>query len=614
MHPNKLAFLAANSILGAGHSFDLQVQGTAVRVERWPSLGSTWPMLPGKRALDGLEEANDGPWPPPVVVVCDWGNGRGSVQMELRLDISRARGPYEGHLALHLVTLPSNRQLVWINLTARLRDALESGQTTCVIPANISLWTRAGERSARPLTDALMKAAASAGLSPSAPTQLRVFDVALPSGQVSPPPLEVFERLLKTALLKLPFVTRGENSDIQGGAVFDIDPAVDKAAESPPAAPVVEQEPTSGDQSPAVPEASASSQENLFFDFLGCHDFGPFEHFEWDGMANLNVIVGENDTGKSHLMKLMYALARGVEDVTLDGSSSGRRWAKVLAEKLVSTFEPEDGKLGLLVHRSGTKLFHTSVEATLCNEDYSFAFGPDAMGSPDDFSEVADQVRPQPRLHALFLPPKEVLTSLDAIAMVRGRRIPGFDDTYFDVAVALRAPPIQAVLPVEMQAVLASLDELLGGRIVTVQGRFLFERGSEHFGMSQTAEGIKKIGILARLIQNEELRRGSILFIDEPEVNLHPRAARALVRMLFDLSRAGVQIFAATHSYFVLKEMEMLARERKEAVMLCSLSRSDSGIEASFNDLQGGLPETGIGREALAQYDDDVEIAWRATK
>ena len=37
-------------------------------------------------------------------------------------------------------------------------------------------------------------------------------------------------------------------------------------------------------------------------------------------------------------------------------------------------------------------------------------------------------------------------------------------------------------------------------------------------------EGIKKIGIIDRLLSNRYLQSGSIVFIDEPESFLHPKA------------------------------------------------------------------------------------------
>jgi hypothetical protein len=616
---NRLAFAAAKAILDATQPLELRLRGKTVRVAFTRGTGWEWPTLTSDRPIVGLDKAVDGPWPPPVELQCDWGDG--AVRLELRLNVWRQHGAYEGHLALQVVTIPSNREIVWINLTKRLDDAQKNRAARCIIPANFALWARPGERSARPLTDALTKAAAEAGLSALAATQFHAFDLELPGGGVRPSPLHASQNLVKTALLKLPFVTRGEDSDIEGNAPFPIDSARRHAAQAPAVqegeARASPAEAAAGAEPPAAQEPPVSSQENVFYDFILCQNFGPFSLFRWEEMSRINVIVGENDTGKSHLLKLMYAIARGVEDFTSHMRSDQRPWRDVLAEKLVWTFEPEGGKLGLLARRGAhpdeVDLAH--VGAILCNENYGFSFSPEASSNPDTFRDLPGEILPQPNLHALYLPPKEVLTSQTAIAFVRDRRMFGFDDTYVDLVRALRPEPVVGPLPDELQEVLESLDDLLGGRVVTDQGKFLFVRGGDRFGMSQTAEGIKKIGILARLIENGELRRNSILFIDEPEVNLHPKAVRALVRMLFNLSRAGVQIFAATHSYFVLKEMEILARERKESVTLCSLARDRGGkVEASFTDLLGGLPETGIGREALAQYDAEAELAMREAR
>lgn len=599
---NRIALRAAKAALDAVTPLQIEIEGTSVSVVPEPPQTVPWPTLPENRPLVGITEAHDGPWPPPARLRCSWSGGE--VLLELRLTIWRQRGQYEGHLALQTVTVPRNREIMWVNLTKRIVDGMEHGK--CSIPANFALWVREGESSALPLTSALVTSAKRAGLLPLAAAQFLLFELTLPEGSMTPSPSEVFTHLVKTALLKLPYVTRGEEGNIVGAPPFDISATRRTAAEPTPVEPA-----PALDAGVAKPEpAVASSQDNVFFDYIGFHDFGAFREFDWRNMARINVIVGANDTGKSHILKMMYALVRSVQDYTARIDSDRPSWAKVLAEKLTWTFEPEDAKLGNLVHRAGLEPAELSVMATLCNEEYTFSFGPTAAGDPGDFRDVTKDVRPQPDVRALFIPPKEVLTSLNAIAAVRERLMTfGFDDTYYDLVRALRGDPMAVAPPEPFQQVLTELEKLLEGRIEMAQGRFMFLRGDEKHGMSQTAEGIKKIGILTRLIKNGELRRNSILFLDEPETNLHPRAARALVRMLYDLSRAGVQVFLATHSYFVLKQLEIVARAHEHPVMLCSLERGPSGIQASFSDLQKGMPETGILTEALRQYDEDVEVS-----
>lgn len=605
MHANQVALSAARSVFDAAHDLELTVRQTKIRVRVERLEATARPKLADDSEIPGFEREpfslfEQPDWLPTLILHCSWNadGGAGSVDLELQLAVWRTPGPYQGDLALQIATRPSNRQLLWINLTRRIANAKEANENDCVIPANFSLWTRTGERDTRLLTQSLAKDAVDLGFTRLSVKEFEIFSVDATTGDIEPNAETVFARLALTAIIKLPYVTRGEQHDIQGRLPFAIDSATREATDA--------KERTMSEAAvdeTSTPSAAESSPENVHFTFLKCSEFGPFDDFEWKNIARINVIVGPNDTGKSHLLRLMYALARGVEGFTSRLDADKPSWAKVLAEKLVWTFEPHEGKLGQLVRRGAAA---TLVHATLCNEDYPFSFGATAGAEAADFADVSKDIRPQPNLHALFMPPKEVLTFLNAIALVRSRRAFGFDDTYADLADALRLDPVQDLLPLEFQRVLDETKKLLNGRIVSEQGRFFFERGGEKFGMTHTAEGIKKIGILTRLIENVELRRNSILFIDEPENNLHPKAARKFVQMLFELSRAGVQIFAATHSYFVLKQFEILARKHREPVTLCSLDRIAGAVTATFADLQLGMPSTQITDESLSLYDEDI--------
>lgn len=608
---NRIALVALRTVLGAAHPFELTIGGKKIRVVPREPRAARWP-----RGPEALEEQKDGPWPPFILLECTWSGGR--VMLEMRASVWRGSKRYNGQLALQVVTSPLNREVLWSTVASRVLGA-EPG-SRCAVPVSLGLFTREGERDTKHLLSSLIAQTDALGLDPLAPTIFRLFDIALTNASVKPSPQEAFERVVKAALAKLPYVVRGEESDAEGVLFFDVEklrpspdlvlasdsvsvhpPEGDGAETMPPAAPLV----SIAEGAPA----ETSTQENVFFEGISLHGFAGFERFEWTHIERLNVIVGPNETGKSHLLKILYVLARSVQEFTARIESDRPTWAEVLAEKLLWTFQPPSGKLGDLVRHGGEDAM-LDVSATLCNELYDFRFGKNTGRSAADFADVADDVRPQPGVRALFLPPKEVLTSIDAIAAVREQlKRFGFDDTYYDLVVALRGEPIQAELPESFQRVLSSLEDLLKGRIETEHGRFLFKRAGDRFDMAQVAEGIKKIGIFARLIQNGSLRRNSILFIDEPETNLHPRAARALVRMLHELSLAGVQIYAATHSYFILKQFELIAREHQTPVRLCCLSRAGDAIESSFFDLRDGMPPNGIVEEALRLYDEDVDLA-----
>ena len=128
--------------------------------------------------------------------------------------------------------------------------------------------------------------------------------------------------------------------------------------------------------------------------------------------------------------------------------------------------------------------------------------------------------------------------------------------------------------------------------------------------MQQTAEGIKKIGILTTLINNRQIKKGTILFMDEPETALHPNAVRQLVEMLVLMSKAGVQIFMASHSYFVIKQMTLCAKRDNVSINCWSLDKKvGQPVTITFHDLIDGiLPNNSIIDESLAMYNEDLKI------
>lgn len=80
--------------------------------------------------------------------------------------------------------------------------------------------------------------------------------------------------------------------------------------------------------------------------------------------------------------------------------------------------------------------------------------------------------------------------------------------------------------------------------------------------------------------------------------------------MLFEYARAGIQVYITTHSYFLLKRLEQLAREHRQADhTLLDLRRSDAGgVTGRFYNLVDGLSDNPIIQQSLALFDEDVRL------
>ena len=281
------------------------------------------------------------------------------------------------------------------------------------------------------------------------------------------------------------------------------------------------------------------------------------EH-RFDFAPRLDVVIGENASGKSHLLKLAYTLA-AISHEAAAVRPEAKEFGRMVGRKLLRVFRP--GSLGRLVHH-GAQECRVAVDFGEAACDYAFGF------SARSRSDVKLSKSPGAFLStpAVFLPSREILSIWPGFAQLYQHHDLGFDATYFDLARALEAAPLGEAELEPFHTLLRRLEQLIGGRLRLEGGRFLLEsRRGGKLEIDLSAEGIRRLATLYRLIQNGTIREGSLLFWDEPETNLNPKLIRPVAGILTELARRGVQIVLATHSLFLLRELEILSQEQRYA-------------------------------------------------
>jgi hypothetical protein len=110
-----------------------------------------------------------------------------------------------------------------------------------------------------------------------------------------------------------------------------------------------------------------------------------------------------------------------------------------------------------------------------------------------------------------------------------------------------------------LQPLVGDIYKIIGGAVETDGEEFFVIRDNigKPIPFSMEASGYRKFGLLATLIRNEQIKPGSFLFWDEPENSLNPELIPVLVDILLELSRNGVQIFLATHSYTLARYFDV---------------------------------------------------------
>jgi len=329
-------------------------------------------------------------------------------------------------------------------------------------------------------------------------------------------------------------------------------------------------------------------------------NFGPITHLNWQDIGSINLIIGGNGSGKTFLLKALYSTMKTMEEYRRGDDQ--RLASEILAEKLYWTFQAE--KIGDLVTKGVSDPLSCSI--TLNQEIFRYCFGKDATKKFQKISEI----RESRTSNSIFLPAKEVLSIHHIILKSREQdQVFGFDDTYLDLARALSRSTRSGRNYPEFATSRKSLKDLIGGRLEYDENdaRWVFQKGKQKFLIGVTSEGVKKIAILDTLLGNRYLDTESIIFIDEPEAALHPVAVSEFLEIISILASRGIQFFLASHSYFVLKKLALIAQRNEVPIRIIA---EEDGEWQSAN-LIDGLPENKIIDESIRLYEEEVKLAFR---
>ena len=101
------------------------------------------------------------------------------------------------------------------------------------------------------------------------------------------------------------------------------------------------------------------------------NNFGPLARLYWPNLGPINLVIGENGTGKTFLLKALYSAMRTLE--VYKRGDDPRTAAEILAEKLYWTFQPD--KIGDLVTKGADNVLSCSVQFD--NRNFTYSFGRD---------------------------------------------------------------------------------------------------------------------------------------------------------------------------------------------------------------------------------------------
>lgn len=281
-----------------------------------------------------------------------------------------------------------------------------------------------------------------------------------------------------------------------------------------------------------------------------------FSNLKINFLNGINVLIGENGTGKTQLLRAMYGDVQISKGKNINDMSS-------ISNKSASS---DDGG---------------SYKVSYSTKEFKYTFIPskDMLTHSKGFLQIADNFIEFP-----------------------------FDKTLIDIIKIaqqwqLNKPPKIAL------KILPILERMMQGKVVIENEEFYVRKDSgEMVNFAIEAEGLKKIGLLWQLLMNENITEGSVLLWDAPENNINPKYISDLVEILLELQRNGVQVFVTTHDYIFAKYLEV-KRSKEDEIMYYSLYKTDEGVKCESNLNFRNLKNNTIMDTFIQLYKDEVESA-----
>jgi AAA15 family ATPase/GTPase len=288
--------------------------------------------------------------------------------------------------------------------------------------------------------------------------------------------------------------------------------------------------------------------------------------FTMNFCSGINVLIGANATGKTTIMKVIYALCESTKSFSEYFSADTKEFYK----------EPFNCMIGV-----GDFFVERNYKENSIGYNRSLA-------SP---------------ISAVYIPEKDVLSN--AKGLPETYEFGKAQYTQCEVDIVKKA---RVLADTPEQPIFRKICEIIGGKPENDGQSFFMARLGikKPIPFSMEASGYRKFGLLAALIRNEQIKPGAAVFWDEPENSLNPELLPKLADILLELSRDGVQIFIATHSEIFAAYLAVNRQEGDE-VIFHSLFKDSNQIRSNSSDRFDLLTPNTLTAEQMKLYMREVE-------
>jgi AAA15 family ATPase/GTPase len=337
---------------------------------------------------------------------------------------------------------------------------------------------------------------------------------------------------------------------------------------------------------------------------ISLDNFTKFSHAKFEFTTGINVFIGKNGTGKTHLLKILSAILRISKDASTKSNSPDKN--------LLKTFNIES--LDPLVRNfSQGADFTINYHIFEDSKDYFLQY----IGK----EKLEIRVPVNQDIETFYFPTSEMISSFMQYIPIYEKFDLKWDESLYTLAKALMFPRLKERTSFQEKILPLLYNELEGELIKDESNRFYIKNESGKIEAVMLAEGMKKLASLSYLIENGTITSNTILFWDEPEVYLNPKLITVLSKIFHAMAKEGVQIFLATHDYLLSHQLSLMdeykgsiAEENVPMKFFCLEESGKDGVVVHSGSNLTHIQNNPILEEFANHYDRERELFERSLK
>jgi len=312
----------------------------------------------------------------------------------------------------------------------------------------------------------------------------------------------------------------------------------------------------------------------------------------------INVFIGTNGTGKTHLLKILYLISRQLSNNMFDIINVKNQLEKIFKtdsiSNLISKYKPVEDTSIINVHA-----FNSDLWVEIKKDSVQISKKPATIATTP-----------------LYIPPQEMLSTYYEFIPIYENYKTGYDLALYDFAKSLNRLELNHIEE-NFKLISNYILKQICGDLVKDRERFYINYPYGKIEASLLAEGIKKLSTIDYLVKNGSISKNTILFWDEPEVHFNPRLLSTLTTVIKSIANTGVQIFLTTHDHLLSQQLSLLDEyrdiyeknnERIPPLKFFLLTDSDEGTKIKCGSNLTDLQYNPILEEYLNHHDKEQDL------